>query len=787
MNHAPRRDANALEPRISEHSARSRRHFDGPLREPTGAAEATTARRFLAGIPRAAGILALTLGASSAALAQGEDEEVYVIQEQGGTYVLNFAQSDEDESMTLYQFVQACEQVTGLNFTWGAETEALLKNQQVNLLGPKTIKKERFYSFFQVMMIISDFVCTEIGEDDISVIKIDSMATAARNNLRAGALYVEPERLEEYKDQPATLITTVVSLPNTDVRQVSNSMRSMITDPNTQQMLPAGNSQSMVLVGFGSNVVALANMLKIIDDASQTDVIPPEFDVIKLEYASAEDIAATVEELLEAANQNRSSGPQAQGPQGALNRNQGEAKILTESRTNSLLVMAMPDEMPRIKELVARLDVDVVERERNYHIYALENVSAEDLAETLDEFLQDAVQLEQGATAGNQRGGAPRASNNAREYVVVADAETNSLLIAANRTRYEELQSLIERLDRRQDQVLIETALIELTGRDFLDIGVELGFADVPGVGESGGFGVTGFGLSTIQDSDGDGIPDLRVPTVGQGVTAGIIDGDEFSIPMLVALVEEKRNSDVLNVPSVLVNNNSVATVSTLDEQPTTTITATGGGVGGQTQENFNGYEEAGITMEISPSISASRYLRLDVYLEVSTFIGAVQGAIPPPRVTRTIETQINVPDGSTMVIGGIVVDNESTTRTQVPWIGDIPILGRLFSRETGTRDRTVLYFFVTPHILKDTEFADLAELSYEKKLEAAREIGIDRLRKIDPTFGMSSEAAGSSVGLEGFDLPLYTPPQRGETAGDQVGLSPLDAARMLDDETPED
>jgi len=765
--------------------ARSRRHLGRLLQTES---RPSRARRFLGAACRAACVLALSLGASSAALAQGEDEELYVIQEKGGTYVLNFAQSDEDESMTLYQFVQACEQVTGLNFTWGTETEQLLKNQQVNLLGAKTIKKERFYSFFQVMMIISDFVCTEIGEDDISVIKIDSLATAARNNLRAGALYVEPERLPEYEDQPATLITTVVSLPNTDVRQVSNSMRSMITDPNTQQMLPAGNSQSMVLVGFGSNVVALANMLKIIDDASQTDVIPPEFDVIKLEYASAEDIAATVEELLEAANQNRSSGPQAQGPQGALNRNQGEAKILTEGRTNSLLVMAMPDEMPRIKELVARLDVDVVERERNYHIYALENVSAEDLAETLDEFLQDAVQLEQGAAAGNQRGGAPRASNNAREYVVVADAETNSLLIAANRTRYEELKSLIERLDRRQDQVLIETALIELTGRDFLDIGVELGFADIPGVGESGGFGVTGFGLSTIQDSDGDGVPDLRVPNVGQGVTAGIIDGDEFSIPMLVALVEEKRNSDVLNVPSVLVNNNSVARVSTLDEQPTTQITATGGGVGaGQTQENFNDYVDAGITMEISPSISASRYLRLDVYLEVSTFIGAVQGSIPPPRVTRTIETQINVPDGSTMVIGGIVVDNESTTRTQVPWIGDIPILGRLFSRETGTRDRTVLYFFVTPHILKDTEFADLAEISYEKKLEAAREIGIERLRKIDPTFGMSSEAAGSSVGLEGFDLPLYTPPQRGETAGDQVGLSPLEAARMLDDESPED
>ncbi|MEM9803624.1 MAG: type II and III secretion system protein, partial [Planctomycetota bacterium] len=212
-----------------------------------------------------------------------------------------------------------------------------------------------------------------------------------------------------------------------------------------------------------------------------------------------------------------------------------------------------------------------------------------------------------------------------------------------------------------------------------------------------------------------------------------------------------------------------------------------GGGVGaGQTQENFAGYEEAGITLEISPSISASRYLRLDVFLEVSTFIGSVQGAIPPPRVTRTIETQINVPDGATMVIGGIVIDNQSDTRTQVPWLGDIPILGRLFSRETGNRDRTVLYFFVTPHILEDTEFADLAEISFQKKLEAAREIGLDRIQKVDPTFGVADEF-GSSISLEGFDLPLYTAPARGITDGRDVGITPYEATRLLDGATDED
>ncbi len=731
-----------------------------------------------------------SLGLAPTATAQaggGNQDAPPPIQEVDGTYILNFAQSEEDESVSLFQFVQACQQVTELNFTWSQETNQLLKNQKVLMLGTKTIKKDRFYSFFQVIMIISDFVCTEIGEDDISVIKIDSLATAARNNLRAGAVYVEPENLTKYQDQPATLIMTVVTLPNTDVRQVSNSMRTMITDANTQQMLPAGNSNSMVLVGFGSNVVATANMLRIIDEASKSEIPQPEFDVIKLEYASAEDIAATVEELLEAVNQARSAQPGAQGPQGALNRNQSEAKILADTRTNSLQIVALPEDMPRIKELVARLDVDVVERERNYHIYLLENVNAEELAETLNEFLEDAVQLEAGSGGANQRGGqAPRSSNTQREFVVVADAETNSLLIAANRTRYMELESLITQLDQRQDQVLIETALIELTGRDFLDIGVELGFADIPGIAETGGFGVTGFGLSTLVDSNNDGIVDQRVPNNATGITAGILDGEDFSLPLLISLVEEKRNSNVLNVPSVLVNNNSVARVVTKDEQPTTQITATGGGVGGQTQENFAGYEEAGITMEISPSISASRYLRLDVFLEVSTFIGAVQGAIPPPRVTRTIETQINIPDGATMVIGGIVLDNVTETRTQVPWLGDIPILGRLFSRETGSRDKTVLYFFVTPHILQDAEFADLAEISFRKKLEAAKEIGLDRIRRIDSTFGVD-DASGSTVSLEGFDLPLYTAPTRGETDGSNVGITPYEASRKLDAETTND
>lgn len=720
---------------------------------------------------------ALALSILALACAPAQQDEGSIV-ETPTSFILNFAlpQPGKPESgMTLARFVSACEEATHINFTYTDETANALETAKIRLLGVKEVPKEEFYSFFQIMMIINNFVCTRVGPEHLAVIQISSLKSNDRAQLKNDQIQVDPEDLEEYADQPATLISTVVHLPNTDVRQLSNSMRTMFPDPNTNQLLPAGSTNSMIVTGFGSSVVAIVRMLKLIDEASQIEAVLPEFSVIPLEFVSAVEIQALVEELLDASVRAATSrGQQVQQAQGATGmsstRGRTETKIMPDERTNSLLVMAMPEDMPRIKELVAELDVDVVERERNYHIYSLENVEAEGLADVLNDFLEDATRMEaeQGTPGGAAAGGQPRASSSSRstEFVVVADKESNSLLIAASATRYQELQSLIVRLDKRQPQVLIETALIELSGRDFLDIGVELGFADIPGAGESGGFGLTSFGLSTLQDTDGDGIPDIKVPNNSAGITAGILDGDQFSLPVLINLLQERRKADVLNVPSVLVNNNGFAKVETKDLQPTTQITATGG-VSGQTQQNFSDYVDAGITMEISPSISARNYLRLDIYLKVSTFIGAPQGAIPPPKSERTIDTVINVPDGDTMVIGGIVVDNVQDTSRQIPFLGDIPVVGRLFRRDSDSQDRTALYFFVTPHIMQDLEFADLAQYSYNKKLEAADTIGADRVRQVDPRFG----AKENPIDLRGFDVPLYTSPKRGEVEAESVGL----------------
>jgi general secretion pathway protein D len=713
--------------------------------------------------------------------ATGQDEVIPSIQEAGDFYVLNL--DETGEGIDLEWLTKLCQTATGINFTYDEPTATQLSQTRVRLFGEKRIPKEEFYSFYQIIMFINQFILTKVGPDHLAVVLVQPLQPqgGARPNLRNEAIYLLPEELEQYSDQVATQVITVMHLPHTDVRTLGNSLRGLTSDASgTQGVIPVGNTNSVILQGFASTVASLARILRLVDEESARDTgVSPLFEVIPLQYAAAEDLSDILEQLLEAQQRNiqQRRNQQAQGATGQIQAGGGETKILTDPRTNSLLVMALPEDMNSIKQLVARLDVELVEPERTYHVYALDNVRAEDLADTLEEFLEDASRVQQAVGGSGRRAGegaVPGGTSRDSEIVVVPDPSTNSLLIAASRRRYEEVEELVFRLDQRQDQVLIETALIELSAIDSMRIGVELGLADAIG---NGGFGVTSFGLSTIQVDPAGITPTTRIPNQSFGITAGIIDADDFSLPVMIAAATTRSDTNVLNIPSVLVNNNGSATVTSTESQPTTEVTQ--GNV--TSQETFGGYEDAGITMQISPSISASGYLRLDVTLEVSIFSGTFSGPIPPPKVTRTIQTSVSVPDGDTMVIGGIITDNKNFSRDGVPWLADLPIVGALFRLDVSNENRTTLYFFVTPHILEDENFADLAEISYKVKLNAADKIGADRVRKIDPSFGGDEGAV-----LEGFDIPLYRSPESGQVDPEAVGWTPERRAEALKTEPVE-
>ena len=197
-----------------------------------------------------------------AAAPQGEG--VPILQDLGDYWQLTF--DETAAAMSLEAFVKICQQNTDINFTYSDDTAQVLQSAKVRMLGPKVVAKTDFYSFFQIIMIINRFVCVQIGPEHLSVVVVASLDSPQRSSVRADAVYVTPEELTDYADQPATLVNTVLHLPNIDVRTMGNAMRAMVVDPNTMQLVPIPESNSLILTGFGSNIASLAKMLKLINE-----------------------------------------------------------------------------------------------------------------------------------------------------------------------------------------------------------------------------------------------------------------------------------------------------------------------------------------------------------------------------------------------------------------------------------------------------------------------------------------------------------------------------------------
>jgi hypothetical protein len=218
-----------------------------------------------------------------------------------------------------------------------------------------------------------------------------------------------------------------------------------------------------------------------------------------------------------------------------------------------------------------------------------------------------------------------------------------------------------------------------------------------------------------------------------------------------------------LSLPSIVVNNNEQALVKTEENRPTQTVSqgqaATLSGVGDP--------RTAGIELTISPSISSNDYLRLDIDITVSRFIGAADPTTGGTTISRQVQTQVTLPSGFTMVLGGIIEDLEAESESGIPLLKDIPLLGALFRNRSDEFQKTNLYFFVTPTILNEPDFSDLQEVSQRKKLEAADYIGNRRLRILDsrwtggvvPTLDDPRTTADDLDRHGGFDIPFYNRP----------------------------
>lgn len=287
------------------------------------------------------------------------------------------------------------------------------------------------------------------------------------------------------------------------------------------------------------------------------------------------------------------------------------------------------------------------------------------------------------------------------ETFVIANKANNQVLVKAPIKQQEDFSKLIAKLDLRRPQVYLEAKIVSVTWSDSLRLAFETQLVNANG---SGGVLNTDFGLGSFPSGSSINSPNKSVPPLA-GLSAAIIQSDQ--VPIIINALETEVNGRVLSTPQLLVNDNEKASLESKDQQPTTRTDL--GTSGNPNSTTFDGYVDAGTKLNVTPSISESGLVRLKYEITLSAFTGEGSNGIPPPKLDNTVTADsVTVPSDMTVVLGGITLESKSKTVKKVPLLGDLPLVGFLFQDSSDTDRKTTLYVFLTPRIMRETNFADL-------------------------------------------------------------------------------
>lgn len=313
------------------------------------------------------------------------------------------------------------------------------------------------------------------------------------------------------------------------------------------------------------------------------------------------------------------------------------------------------------------------------------------------------------AVSGNLLGDAPASpmSVRSKNATVTADVNSNSVIVIAAPGVQAQYADLIKRLDERRPQVQIECTIVTLDTSDSFTLGVDIGRAG--GAGKNSLISFSSFGVSIVNPKTG-----ALTPTQGTGGTFALLSPNIADV--VIRALQQNSHARLVSAPQILVNDNGKGRLQSVAQQPFAEILDT---ASSQTRTGLGGQAEAGTTITVEPHISEEEYLQLAYSIELSNFTGAGRNGLPPPSQKNTVDSAVTIPDGYTIVVGGLAVKNFTAAVDAVPLLGDIPVLNLLFGTRNRSNQDTTLFVFLRPVILRDDKFADLKYLSERKVHEA--------------------------------------------------------------------
>ena len=386
-----------------------------------------------------------------------------------------------------------------------------------------------------------------------------------------------------------------------------------------------------------------------------------------------------------------------------------EMQVVIIESTNSLMVNASPEQHALIATIISYVDSESEQKSIPYKVYPLQNQAPDHIAEVLKKLIEDVVR--------DKDSKIEKVVKKTEENItIVPDPNTFSLIVYANKKNQDWIAELIKTLDRRRPQVLIDVTLVEVTRTDSFNLDLQLA-SKFPEMLPGGNMDVVGSIVGGKASGDAAQTSFLgRSQEAYSNPKASVAQGfySDKHIQALLTAMESKSHGRVLAKPKILVNDGQVGVIKTTN---TTNVQLTGQTIVGGTTSNIvtsTSYQpyQAGITLTIQPNISEGDLLLLIVKLERTDFLKRADLTKPPDATSSNIDTTVTVPDGKTIILGGMLKLNQSKGGNKVPLLGDIPLVGGLFRSTSDSADDSKLYIFVKANILRpEAEQSGLSEL----------------------------------------------------------------------------
>lgn len=406
-----------------------------------------------------------------------------------------------------------------------------------------------------------------------------------------------------------------------------------------------------------------------------------------------------------------------------------ETDIVLFAPMNTIIFSGNAGEINGLLKIAATLDKKAaskdpdfspIPQDGNIQVVHLENADAVKLADVLSRipFSQSArIQTEQGQPAGSTGKPAGTQQQSNVKLSIIANKETNSLIINASPEEFREISAVIKQLDSVRPQVLIEAMVVEVNAQSNWGFGIDWSLAGQSGIHQFGGGSVMG-NVPSYSTPSGLAGKTLAVPlSPGQMSLGYISDTSILNFALLNASGTDK-NINILSTPHILTIDNHEAEINVAEEIAVPTNNRI-------TEDNtvfytFE-YKPVGLKLKLTPHITRGERITLDLFVEVNSVLGSTSflesGTIIPPELgKRDIKTKVSINDGSTIVVGGLMRNQKIETETKVPILGDIPLLGWFFKNKTSENSKTNLLIFITPKVV--TEADKIRALTEEKQAE---------------------------------------------------------------------